>query len=275
MLTLVNGAPSASISVMDRGLLYGDGAFETLAIGGGQLFLLTPHLERLQKACSILRIPFDKELLLSDLNKLLAITPGEGICKIILTRGVGGRGYKAAEQPSPTRIVQYFESAGLSESGEGITIGVSGHRLSQSAEFSGLKHLNRLDQVMASFDLSSEIFELICLNQQGRVIEGSRSNIIAVIDEALVTPRLDSSGVRGIMLDCLVAKFASIGRPIESAELSLGDIRRASELMFCNSVFGVRPVIKLLEGASVTEWVIGDISRQATAFQHELFRTDI
>ncbi|MFT4861361.1 MAG: 4-amino-4-deoxychorismate lyase [Pseudohongiellaceae bacterium] len=275
MLTLINGAPESRISVRDRGFLYGDGAFESLAIHGGHLVLLVPHLERLQKACTLLRIPFDKALLLSDIETLLRSDISDGVCKIMLTRGEGGRGYKADVEALPTRVVQYFEPSLAMTSEHGIAVGVSQHRLGLSAELAGIKHLNRLDQVMASFDLSPEAFEAICLDQQGRVIEGTRSNIIAVKDGVVVTPKLDSSGVRGIMLDALVAKFANIGKPVEFVELSLDDIRSAAELMFCNSVFGVWPVIKLLEGASVTQWAIGDISRQAIAFQHELFRSHI
>ncbi len=275
MLTLINGAPRSQVSVRDRGFLYGDGAFETLAIQDGHLVLLTPHLERLQKACILLRIPFDKSLLLSDIKVLLRSNISDGVCKIILTRGEGGRGYAADVEAVPTRIVQYFPASPNVASGHGITVGVSQHRLGLSAAFAGLKHLNRLDQVMASFDLSPETFEAICLDQQDRVIEGTRSNILAVIDGALVTPKLDSSGVRGIMLEALIARFADVGRSVEFVELSLADIKNAAELMFCNSVFGVLPVIKLLEGASVTQWVIGDIGRQAIAFQHELFRLHI
>jgi branched-subunit amino acid aminotransferase/4-amino-4-deoxychorismate lyase len=77
------------------------------------------------------------------------------------------------------------------------------------------------------------------------------------------------------MLDALLDKFAGVGKPVEFSELALEDIRHGTELMFCNSVFGVWPVIKLLEGARVKQWAIGDTTRQAIAFQHELFRTSI
>jgi 4-amino-4-deoxychorismate lyase len=275
MHTLINGTAGTSISVKDRGLLYGDGAFETLAICNRQLVLLTPHLQRLEKASAVLRIPYDQAAIVADLQALLSSAPGDGICKVILTRGESGRGYRADLDAKPTRIVQYFDTPPNIAYERGITARVSGHRLSQSAQFSGLKHLNRLDQVMASFDLSGDAVEVLCLDQQGWVIEGSRSNIIAVKDDLIVTPSLDSSGVRGIMLDALMAKFAGIGKSVEFTELSLEDLRNSSELMFCNSVFGVWPVIKLLEDARVAQWEIGDITRQAIAFQHELFRTSI
>lgn len=275
MLTLINGASGSAISVSDRGFLYGDGAFETLAIRNSQFILLEPHLDRLQKASTLLRIPFDRSAVIADLETIAASVHNDGVCKIILTRGEGGRGYKAALNGSPTRIVQYFETPLKTENKRGIIAAISSYRLGQSTQLAGLKHLNRLDQVMASFDLTDEIFEVICLDQQGFVIEGSRSNLIAVLGGQIVSPNLDASGVRGIMLDALIAKFADVGKSVEFTKLSLDDIGRASELMFCNSVFGVWPVIQLLEDGRVREWSIGDVGRQAIAFQDELFGTSI
>ncbi len=275
MMTLINGISGSLVSVKDRGLLYGDGAFETIALRRRQLILLKPHLERLKKACALLRLPFDQAAIEADLEILLPAAADDGVCKIIITRGESGRGYQADPDASPTRIVQFFESPPQLELHKGITAGVSAHRLGESGQFSGLKHLNRLDQVMASFDIAPGMFEVICLDQQGWVIEGSRSNLIALIDGKLVTPKLGSSGVQGIMLDELVAKFAAIDKPVEFVQLSLDTLLNASEILFCNSVFGVCPVIQLQENARVHEWVIGDICRQAFAFQYELFGTSI
>jgi 4-amino-4-deoxychorismate lyase len=275
MIALINGVSGSSVSVKDRGLLYGDGAFETIALRNRQLVLLKPHLERLKKACTLLRLPFAQATIEADLKVLLQAAANDGICKIIITRGESGRGYRAEPEAAATRIVQFFEAPPQQELHKGITAGLSTHRLGESAQFSGLKHLNRLDQVMASFDLAPHMFEVVCLDQRGWVIEGSRSNIIAVIDGKLVTPKLGSSGVQGIMLDELVAKFSAIGKPVEFVQLSLDALCNASEILFCNSVFGVCPVIQLQENARVHEWGIGDICRQAIAFQHELFGTSI
>jgi 4-amino-4-deoxychorismate lyase len=237
--------------------------------------MLDAHIARLGKACTLLRIPLLKAEIESDLKQLLALSAGEGICKIILTRGEGGRGYIADLSATPTRIVQFFEQSLHSPHSHGIVATVSRHRLGQNHQLAGLKHLNRLDQVMASFDLTPGIGEVICLDQQGLVIEGSRSNLILVEGGRLFSPSLATAGVRGIMLEALAARFAAIGKPIEFTELSLDDIYRCSELFFCNSVFGVWPVIKLCEGANVRQWAIGELGRQAKAFQDELFGTKL
>ncbi len=273
MLVLINGLAKDSVSVQDRGFLYGDGAFETLTLRNNEYTLLDAHLERLERACQVLRLPLPRDALDSDLGQLKQLATGDGVCKIILTRGATGRGYRAASTATVTRVVQWFEQSLASPGGEGITTAVSSHRLSHNSHLAGIKHLNRLDQVMASFDLSQAIDEVICLDQEGLVIEGSRSNLIMVKRGRLYSPNLSKAGVRGIMLAALADQFAAIGNPIEFADFTMDDIYDSAELFFCNSVFGVWPVLKLLEGASVRQWTIGEVSRQAIAFQHELFGT--
>lgn len=270
---MVNGAETELISVRDRGLQYGDGCFETVLINKSEPILLQAHLQRLAHTCSVLRIDYDASVLQQELSVFLSRCPAQGVVKILLTRGVGGRGYGIPAQTNATRILSYsaLPASYHEQRKTGITLGVSEYRLSLNTTLAGLKHLNRLDQVLASFSLTEGLDEALCLDSNGHVIEGTKSNVVLVIDNNLVTPSLDLAGVDGLMLAYLRRCFAAERVDIHSRNVALDDVYAASELFMCNSVFGVWPVRKIVENATVHQWSIGPRTLQALRFQDELF----
>jgi 4-amino-4-deoxychorismate lyase len=273
MQTLINGSPGTSVSIMDRGFLYGDGAFETLSTIDGRPVLLPQHLDRLESACQLLKLRFDAGLVQKELFQLLQHASGCQIAKIIITRGIGGRGYKPSAESIPTRIIQLFESTNPNpiEESLGVCITVCQHRLSQSEALAGVKHLNRLDQVLASAELSEEFNEGLCLDIEGHVIEGTKSNLLVFKNGAALSPDLSLSGVKGIMLVEMSKLLAREGRSIQTTNLTIDDVIEADEVILCNSVFGVSPVIKLIQGDRVKNWSIGDFCQQAIQLQNEVF----
>ena len=273
MQTLINGSPGTSVSVMDRGFLYGDGAFETLSTIDGRPVLLSQHLARLESACQLLKLRFDEGLVKKELFQLLQDASGCQIAKIIITRGVGGRGYRPTAESIPTRIIQLFEPTNPSpiEESLGVCITVCQHRLSQSEALAGVKHLNRLDQVLASAELSEEFNEGLCLDIEGHVIEGTKSNLLVFKNGGALSPDLSQSGVKGIMLMEMSKLFTREGRSIQTTKLTINDVLEADEVILCNSVFGVSPVIKLIQGDRVKNWPIGDFCQQAIQLQNEVF----
>ena len=259
--------------MQDRGLQYGDGCFETIRIHAGMPILLRLHLERLERSCRRLGIPLELPELNNELKQILDSNDPDGVVKITVTRGSGGRGYRPNNQSQPTRIIQYFPyPADYNQYTEqGVSVMVCQHRLSSNAALSGMKHLNRLDQVLASMELSDEFAEGICLDQIGNVIEGTKSNLLLVKNDRLMCPDLSVSGVRGIMQQFLLHRFAKDGMQSENRVVALEELKEANELFLCNSVFGVWPVIKLVENDTVFEWSVGPRTRQAILYHNEVF----
>lgn len=275
MQSLVNGVPKSEVSVMNRGLLYGDGAFETLLVIEGQITLFDQHLSRLQVACKLLNIPVDIKQIKTELTELCRDTKGKAVAKIIITRGEGGRGYQPDLTADSVRILQLFTPQIASQPNfeDGIAITVCRHRLSLSHSLAGIKHLNRIDQVLASSELTADYLEGLCLDSQGFVIEGTKSNLLIVSGGQIHTPDLSQSGVRGIMLTELISRLQAQGIEVEEKKLTLDDVIAADEVMLCNSVMGVSPVIKMNGNGSVKHWLIGDFCRLAIQLQDDAFAT--
>ncbi len=249
-MPLVNGLKSDQISIADRGLQYGDGLFETIAIVGGRPCLWDQHLTRLKIGCQQLGIsPPDPERLLDELLSEIGSSPDDrSIIKIIFTRGEGGRGYRPPEIQSPTRIVQNFcwsdNSVDLSNNGAQTRLCTT--RLGWNPQLAGIKHLNRLEQILARDEWSDpEIPEGIMLDQAENVIEGTQSNIFLMYKGRVITPDLSRCGVKGIVRDQLLGEAESLGIDTETREVTIDDLSRADGIYFSNSITGLWPVTVL------------------------------
>lgn len=264
--------PTESVSVRDRGLHYGDGCFETIRLYHHIPLLLTEHLQRLHNACERLGIRCDESLLRGELQALIASCPADGVIKIIVTRGEGGRGYRGDANTPASRILLYYPPPEnpAQKISEGVAVGICTYRLSENSHLAGLKHLNRLDQVLASTEFYEGVDEMLCLDRSDNVIEGTRSNLVLVIEDQLLTPDLDNAGVNGIMLAHLSQRFRENGTRLTSRVITVQDLRFASEIFLCNSVFGVWPVRKLTEDDTVQEWPLGPWTEQATRYHDEI-----
>lgn len=263
MLTLVDGVLADFIPVSDRGLLYGDGVFETIRLQRQQLLLLPAHLTRLSQSCERLGIPVRMtdierylELLiqhLSSANNALQ----EGVVKIIVTRGDGGRGYAPPHSAVSRSLLQFHPvPAGHADYfRHGIDCMWCSHPVSGNPALAGLKHLNRLDQVMASRELLAAqrkaegsdlpLQEGLMCDTQGNVVEGTRSNIFTVIAGQLCTPDVSDAGVSGVMRSALLDWYAGQGIEVMVRKISARELRLATELFICNSVIGIWPVKRL------------------------------
>ncbi len=232
----------------DRGLAYGDGVFETVAIRSGRPRLLEYHLERLELGCERLGFAAPVRDCLSAELCELAGTFQHAVGKIIVTRGVGPRGYRPPECPEPTRIVGV--EATVPKSGAAVWKGVRlrscDTRLASNPLLAGIKTLNRLEQVLARAEWSDpDIAEGLMCNTSGHVICGTMSNVFAVIGKCLVTPELNECGVRGVMRRFVLETARELGIETVQTVLSVESLRQAGELFLSNSQFGIWPV---------TEW---------------------
>jgi 4-amino-4-deoxychorismate lyase len=243
--TLINGKETDQISFLDRGLQYGDGLFETIAVEEGELLCWDDHFYRLQQGCERLNILSPDQNILKAETSQLVDSVDCGIIKIIVTRGQGHRGYSTAGTTEPTRIVSLFPWPEYSNenSTSGINVRVCDYRYAQNPVLAGIKHLNRLEQILARSEWDDDsIAEGIVLDQMNNVIEGTMSNLFYVTNKSLNTPDLSYSGVEGIIRNKIIEIAPSIDIDINIKKTSLEELKNADEIFMCNSIIGLWPV---------------------------------
>ena len=268
MLSWVDGQPAELLSVKDRGLAYGDGLFETIAVTAGQAVLLERHLARLAEGCARLRIPIDMNLLKAE---LLAFCQqlGDGVAKLMVTRGDGQRGYAPPEPAQPRRILQSAAKPQYParNAEQGVRLFACATRLAEQPLLAGLKHLNRLEQVLARAEWQdAEHAEGLMLDASGRVIEGVYSNLFIVRAGQLITADLSRCGVAGVMRAELLAQAAACGIGCQVRDFDLAELLAADEVFLCNSVYGVWPVCAL----QTHDWPVGPLTRKLQAIARDL-----
>jgi 4-amino-4-deoxychorismate lyase len=268
MLSWVDGQPAEQLSVKDRGLAYGDGLFETITVTAGQASLLERHLARLAEGCVRLHIPVDMALLKVE---LLAFSQqlGDGVAKLIVTRGDGQRGYAPPEPAQPRRILQGAAKPLYPprNAEQGVRLFPCATRLAEQPLLAGLKHLNRLEQVLARAEWQGvEPAEGLMLDASGRVIEGVYSNLFIVRDGQLVTADLTRCGVAGVMRAELLAQAAASGITCQVRDIEFAELLAADEVFLCNSVYGVWPVSAL----QTHDWPVGPLTRKLQAIARDL-----
>lgn len=268
-MVLINGREEAHLSVLDRGCQYGDGLFETLPIWHREALCVRRHLQRLGRGCQALGIPMpDRDMLQREIAALSADVD-RGVLKLIVTRGTTGRGYAPPDQVLPTRILSLhpWPDYPMSYWHEGINACQCRMRLSRNRPLAGIKHLNRLEQVLARRECEiDDCPEGFMLDTSGWVIEGTMSNLFLVKDGQLITPSLGYCGIEGVMRELIMKMVRCEPRvPLRVKAVRFGAVATADEVFFCNSLFGIWPVARL---ASRT-YTIGPITQH---LQHELVR---
>ena len=252
----VNGKPSSQISIHDRGLLYGDGVFRTLRVSAGQIICWQRHYQKLKFDCAAIGIICpDFTLLTQELQPLLQQHPNS-IAKIIITRGLQAeRGYRPLVATFPTRIISISLPPQFPDKYEveGVKVRVCKTRLAYQTRLAGLKHLNKLENVIAAGEWDDpHIAEGLMLDTFENVIECTRSNIFAIRAGLLYTPDLSKCGVAGIQRDRVIewAKKNNIPHSIKTFNLS--ELFIADEVFLVNSVIGLWPVRELIDQSEQT-----------------------
>ncbi len=257
----VDGAPAERVSVLDRGLHYGDGLFETVACRAGRARLLPMHVERLLSGCQRLGIlGVDAETVRAEIESL-ARGAGDSIVKVIVTRGeLQARGYAPAGSETARRIsLRYPWPA---EDRQPARVRTAQMRLGENPALAGLKHLNRLEQVLARAELRGGTeSELLLFSSSGKLVSGTMSNVFIVQDGRLVTPRLDTCGVAGVMRRFVMQQARAAGIAVEERSIEPRDVASATEMFLTNARLGVQP-IGLLDGRALA---IGRVTEQLQA----------
>lgn len=245
---LINGKATDQISVTDRGLHYGDGVFETLKVQSGSLQHWREHMARLQMGCQRLQLPPpDITVLKSEAEQLINQrgNSGNAILKIIITRGSGQRGYKLPVPQEPTRIlaIHPFPDYPQSYWTHGVKMVICKTRLACNRRLAGIKHLNRLEQILASSEWEdSEIVDGVMLDKDQHVIEGTMSNLFWVHEDKLCTPDLSECGVEGVMRKQILQLAKELQLPVMIGHYFIEDFLSADEILITNSIYGIWPV---------------------------------
>ena len=229
-----------------RALHYGDGVFRTLLVIDGQIIDLDRQLAKLALDADALGLDCpDAEMLRNELGQVVG-TQRCGALKIILSRADTGRGYAPSTRQTD-RLMQLRDlpSHAATHWTQGITLGWSKLLLGIQPRLAGIKHLNRLEQVLASRNWPEDQQEALMCDAEGRVSCGTRSNVFFVIDDILVTPDVSLSGVAGMMREKIIALARGIGLGCEMGLISPDEVRHAQECFVSNSLIGIWPVRRI------------------------------
>lgn len=247
MSTWINGQPATQLDASDRGLAYGDGVFRTLRLRDGMPLAWHWQWARLQHDCAALRLPCPSaDLLLAELAAVGSDWP-DAVAKLILTRGVGPRGYAPPTEGLSTRIIQAGprQTPPAERYSRGVAVHACALRLGHQPALAGVKHLNRLENVLARAEWrGDEYVEGLLCDSEGWVIEGTMSNLWIWRGRELLTPQLDRCGVSGAVRAWVFDVASSLGYQVREWRLRPADVLAADEAMLCNSLIGFWPIAR-------------------------------
>lgn len=246
--TYINGIEESLINVRDRGFQYGDGIFETIAYKNNKLELWHEHMQRLQLGCERLSLKkVEPSLWLADFKKLNI--SADAVIKICISRGISSRGYAYNSQHEITRVISASSWPDYPlENSRGITAIFCKTPVSMNAALAGLKHLNRLDNVLARNEWNnSDIAEGLMLDNQGHIVEGTMSNVFCVLGDELYTPSLAQSGVAGIMRQQVIELAKKLKLSVNVVDINKENFLQMDALFITNSIIGIWPIKKIID----------------------------
>jgi len=243
-MNLVNGIPGGGLPADDRGLAYGDGVFRTMRVRAGEPLWWRDHYAKLADDARALDLPCPEDALLLD-EVRRAAAGQDGVAKLILTRGSGERGYAPPALPQGTRVVTFGTAAGSAGASD-ITVRWCRLRLAAQPRLAGIKHLNRLENVLARAEWHDpEVHEGLLCDDTEAVVSGVSSNLFIVRSGGLLTPELGRCGVAGVARGRILRAARAQGVDVEVTRITPAMLLDAEAVMLCNAVQGVRRVARL------------------------------
>ena len=234
---------TATVSTLDRGLLYGYGLFETMRSYGGRVFRLEQHYHRLRDGAA--RLAMDVPLTLRELSDAVEAVLdrselSDARVRLMLTAGAeGAAGSVILLAREVTEYPRKLYRRGMSAL-------VTSIRRNETSFLSGVKSLNYLDNVLAREDAHRQGADVaILLNTRGLVAEGSASNVFLVMDGRLVTPSLSSGCLAGITRQSVLELATAAGLEAVESEVEPSAFEDASEAFLTGSVMEVMPLTRL------------------------------
>lgn len=258
-IVLRGGERVAAVDPADRGLAYGDGVFETLLVHAGAPVWWPAHWARLRRGLERLGIPEpDEGRVRGHAAALLADAPARAVLKIIVSRGAGGRGYAPPAVAEPTVVLSAHAAP---ERTDALRLRWCSTRWAKQPALAGIKHLNRLEQVLARAEWQDPaIHEGLVLDADGSVVSATAANVFARVGGSWITPSVDACGIAGLLRDWILANEPTA----RVAPLAAEQVESADEVFLCNAVRGILPV-RALGGREWTAWPATDGLRRRLA----------
>jgi 4-amino-4-deoxychorismate lyase len=239
----VGDARVDAVPADDRGLAYGDGLFETMRAHAAQIPWWDRHWARLAGGAARLRLPLPAEVRVRDeVARLLRDVSGDAAVRLLVTRGPG-RGYAPPADAAPTWVLSRHRLP--QPQARGLRLRWCGTRLALQPALAGLKHCNRLEQVLASGEPDADephADEGLMRSTEGDVVCATAANLFVLDERGWSTPPVDRCGVAGVCRGWILAQTGARERRLEP-----GDVESAQALILCNAVRGILPVARLGE----------------------------
>jgi len=258
-----------AIDPRDRGLAYGDGLFETILVHRGQAVWWSAHLERLARGCGVLGIAMPDPGFLRIEADAIAAGCARGVLKLIVTRGASARGYATAHGVPPTLVLTLSDPPHPAPAG--LNVRWCDTPLAIQPRLAGIKHLNRLEQVLARAEWSgADVHEGLQCDTRGRVVAATAANLFVLRDGRWRTPPVADCGIAGT---CRAWWLGHVGAVVES--LDRNAVESAQAVVLCNAVRGILPVAAL----GARRWLPGhprivDVRRQLAEAEPAFERQD-
>lgn len=222
----------------DRGFAYGDGLFETMRVHRGAIPWLDAHLQRLRHGARCLGIDVGDEASLREEIAAMCTGQDAAVLKLVVTRGAGGRGYAPPAEPRATWLLSLHEAP---QAGAVVDIVWCTTTLAGQPALAGIKHCNRLEQVLARREVAAANADegLVC-DGSGNVVSATAGNLFVHDGDGWLTPKVDRCGVAGVCRDWLLRNAA-----VRETTLDRDAVARAPAMFLCNAVRGILPVRRL------------------------------
>ena len=246
----VNGVPQANVDPTDRGIAYGDGLFATMRTGAEGILFFETHQARLTAGAARLGFQWQMSEALQQQLQALAIEYPQHCIKLIVSRGVGGRGYAPPEPEivKPTEIVSVhtIPSHYAQWQQRGICLKTSSIRLGLQPLLAGIKHLNRLEQVLIkSYPLPQGFDDWLVADIEDNIIESSMANIFFIKGNQVLTPSLAQCGVAGVMREHVMLALLEQHLNIECLPVGAERLIEFDSAFITNSILGIVDVLAI------------------------------
>lgn len=240
-----------------------------MSVVNGQVALYHRHCQRIMRDANRLGIPLNDH----DVAHRIAQEArhlGDGVLKLLVSAGEGGRGYT---RPDMLRPQLCFTTADhpphyVQQQQSGITLGCASLALSLQPALAGIKHLNRLEQVLIKRELLQQpVDDVLVLDSMGKVAEASAANLFWLRDGRWYTPLLENCGVHGVMRQFLLDWFTRHDLVVSQGNYSLQELLQAESLLLCNALMPVVPVRTLHAGEHSGHFSLTPVHDLLSAFQ--------
>jgi 4-amino-4-deoxychorismate lyase len=259
---LLDGVACSDSWPLDRGLHYGDGVFETLLVRNGRVRFGALHRQRFATGCDRLQLRVDQAIAWQEVETLAA-QQGSAQLKLLVTRGPATeRGYTPSGREQPQRLLLAYPAPAAEPAQQPAAVITLQATLGENPLLAGIKHCNRLEQVLARAQLRhSGALEGLMSSSSGRLVSGTMSNVFLVLDGELVTPKVDRCGIAGVMRRVVLREAAALGWPARETDIAASDAALCSEMFVTNIRLGLRPITQF-DGRALP---VGERMRQLQA----------